>query len=124
MPILPAEVTELQYRCVRVHQQVLGLDVPMTHALGMDVSETAEQLVHVYLVRGEERGVFTLRYGGKHKTGQQAEAVMLYTKGLSHPLKQTQQIKDKLKEYTFTGTHNCPPEYITAYDMMSSSKWI
>lgn len=45
----PAKVTQLQDGSFRVHQQVLGLDVSVTHTLGMDVSQTAKQLVHVHL---------------------------------------------------------------------------
>lgn len=51
-PCSPAKVTQLEDGSFRVHQQVLGLDVSVTHALGMDVGQTAKQLVHVHLRRG------------------------------------------------------------------------
>lgn len=47
----PAEVTQLEDSGVWVDEQVLRLDVSVTHTLGMDVSQTAEQLVHVDLRR-------------------------------------------------------------------------
>lgn len=47
----PAKVTQLEDGGFRVHQQVLGLDVPVTHTLGMDVGQAAKQLVHVHLKR-------------------------------------------------------------------------
>lgn len=56
-PGLPPEITQLEDSRLRVHQQVLGLDVSVTHALGMDVRQTAEQLIHIHLKggRGERR---------------------------------------------------------------------
>ena len=48
----PAKVTEFEDGRLRVHEEVLGLDVSVTHTLGMDISQTAEQLVHVYLREG------------------------------------------------------------------------
>ena len=51
----PAEVAELEHGCLGVHQQVLGLDVPVAHALRVDVGQAAEQLVHVHLEGGSPR---------------------------------------------------------------------
>lgn len=51
----PAKVTEFQDGRLRVHQEVLGLDVSVTHTLGMDISQTAEQLVHVHLGGGQQK---------------------------------------------------------------------
>ena len=45
----PATIAELEDSCVRVHQQVLGLDVTVTHPLGVDVGQAPEELVHVHL---------------------------------------------------------------------------
>lgn len=45
----PAKITELEDSCVRVHQQVLGLDVTVAHTLGVDVGQAPEELVHVHL---------------------------------------------------------------------------
>lgn len=45
----PAKVTQLEDGCLWVHQEVLGLDVSMTHALGMNIGQAPEQLVHVHL---------------------------------------------------------------------------
>ena len=47
----PAKVTELEHGCLRVQQQVLGLDVPMADPKGMDVGQAPEELVHVHLQR-------------------------------------------------------------------------
>lgn len=46
---LPAKITELEDSCVRVHKQILGLDVTVTHALGVDVGQAPEELVHIHL---------------------------------------------------------------------------
>lgn len=45
----PAKVTEFEDGRLWVHQEVLRLDISVTHTLGMDISQTAEQLVHVHL---------------------------------------------------------------------------
>lgn len=45
----PAKVAQLEDGRFRVDKQVLGLDVSVTHALGMDISQAAKQLVHVDL---------------------------------------------------------------------------
>lgn len=50
----PAKVAEFEDGRLWVHQEVLGLDVSVTHALGMDISQTAEQLVHVHLREDRE----------------------------------------------------------------------
>ena len=49
-----AEVTQLEDACFRVKQQVLWLDVSVTHSQRVDVSQTPEQLVHVQLWPQEE----------------------------------------------------------------------
>lgn len=46
---LPAKIAELEDSSVRVHKQILGLDVTVTHTLGVDVGQTPEELVHVHL---------------------------------------------------------------------------
>lgn len=51
---LPAEVTEFENGRLWVHQEVLRLNVSVTNTLGMDISKTAEQLVHVHLGRERE----------------------------------------------------------------------
>lgn len=50
----PAEVTEFENGRLWVHQEVLRLNVSVTNTLGMDISKTAKQLVHVHL--GEDKG--------------------------------------------------------------------
>lgn len=45
----PAKIAELEDSSVGVHQQVLGLDVAVTHPLGVDVGQAPEELVHVHL---------------------------------------------------------------------------
>lgn len=45
----PAKVTELENSCFWVHKKVLWFDVSVTHALGMDVGQTAEKLIHIHL---------------------------------------------------------------------------
>jgi hypothetical protein len=45
----PAKIAELEDSSVGVHQKVLGLDVTVTHTLGVDVGQAPEELVHVYL---------------------------------------------------------------------------
>lgn len=50
----PAKVTQLEDGSFWVDQQVLGLDVSVTNPLGVDVSQTAEQLVHVHLRASQE----------------------------------------------------------------------
>lgn len=49
----PAEVTEFENGRLWVHQEVLRLNVSVTNTLGMDISKTAKQLVHVHL--GEDK---------------------------------------------------------------------
>lgn len=51
----PAKVTQLEDGSFWVDKQVLGLDVSVTHTLGMDVSQTAKQLVHVHLRRSQHK---------------------------------------------------------------------
>lgn len=46
---LPAKIAELEDCSVRVHKQILGLDVTVTHTLGVDVGQAPEELVHVHL---------------------------------------------------------------------------
>lgn len=46
---LPAKIAELEDSSVRVHKQILGLDVTVTHTLGVDVGQAPEELVHVHL---------------------------------------------------------------------------
>lgn len=46
---LPAKITELEDSSVRVHKQILGLDVTVTHTLGVDIGQAPEELVHVHL---------------------------------------------------------------------------
>jgi hypothetical protein len=48
---LPAKIAELEDSSVRVHKQILGLDVTVTHTLGVDVGQAPEELVHVHLGR-------------------------------------------------------------------------
>ena len=52
---LPAKVTQLEDGSFWVDEQVLRLDVSVTHALGMDISQTAKQLVHVHLRRSQHQ---------------------------------------------------------------------
>lgn len=51
---LPAEVTEFKNGRLWVHQEVLRLNVSVTNTLGMDISKTAKQLVHVHLGRNKD----------------------------------------------------------------------
>ena len=46
---VPAKVAELENGRLWIHQQVLGLDISVTHALGVDVGQATEELVHVHL---------------------------------------------------------------------------
>lgn len=50
-----AKVTQFQHSRFGIQQQVLWLDVAMTDAQRVDVSETSEQLVHVKLKREESK---------------------------------------------------------------------
>lgn len=47
----PAKITKFENGCLWINQEVLRLNVSMTNALGMDIGQTAEQLVHVHLRR-------------------------------------------------------------------------
>jgi len=38
----PAKVTQFEYSCVWVHQEILWLDVSMADALGMNIRQTAK----------------------------------------------------------------------------------
>ena len=54
---LPSKVTELQDARLRIKEEVLGLDVSMTHSIGVDVRQRSEQLVHIELYTpGKEGG--------------------------------------------------------------------
>ena len=55
---LPAKVTELQDTTLRVKEEILRFDVPVAHAISVDVRQRTEQLIHVELGEGEgeERG--------------------------------------------------------------------
>lgn len=53
--VLPAEVTQFENGSFWVDEQVLGLDVSVTNALGMDISQTTKQLVHVHLRRSQHK---------------------------------------------------------------------
>ena len=43
----PSKITQLQDPGIRIQKQVLRLNVTVTDAQGMDVRQTAEQLIHV-----------------------------------------------------------------------------
>lgn len=45
----PSKVAQLQYTSLRVKEEVLRLDVSMTHPIRMDVRQGTKQLVHVEL---------------------------------------------------------------------------
>lgn len=45
----PAEIAEFEDGGVGVHQEVLGFDVAVTDALGVDVGQAPKKLVHVDL---------------------------------------------------------------------------
>lgn len=47
--VSPAKVAELEHGGLRIQQQILGLDVPMTDPKRMDVGQAPEQLIHVQL---------------------------------------------------------------------------
>lgn len=49
----PAKVTQFEDGSLWVHKKVLGFDVSVTNTLGMDISQTAKQLVHVHLQGAE-----------------------------------------------------------------------
>lgn len=51
----PAKVTQLEDGSFWVDKQVLWLDVSVTHTLGMDISQTAKQLVHVHLRNSQKQ---------------------------------------------------------------------
>ena len=53
-PSLPSKVAELEDAGFWVEQEVLRLDVPMTHPICMDVGQRAKQLVHVQLHREKD----------------------------------------------------------------------
>ena len=55
-----AEVAKLKDSTVRVEEKVLGLDVPVADAVGVDVGEGAEQLVHVKLDEHHGDGLLLL----------------------------------------------------------------
>ena len=59
----PAEVAQFQHAGVRVEQQVLWLDVPVTHTGVVDVGQTAKQLVHVYLQQAETSAAMKFTVG-------------------------------------------------------------
>lgn len=49
--VSPAKVTEFENGGLRIQQQILGLDVPMTDPERVDVGQAPEQLIHVQLHR-------------------------------------------------------------------------
>ena len=54
----PAKVAQLKDGSFGIDKQVLGLDVSVTHSLGMDVRQTAKQLVHVHLKRPQHKKIY------------------------------------------------------------------
>lgn len=46
---LPAKVAEFEDACLGVEEEVLRLDVSVTHTVGVDVGQRPKQLVHVHL---------------------------------------------------------------------------
>lgn len=64
---LPAKIAELEDSSVRVHKQILGLDVTVTHTLGVDVGQAPEELVHVHLGRAGQ-GTAQLKPTASHRT--------------------------------------------------------
>ena len=53
LSLLPAKVAKFEHSSLWVEQEVLRLDVSVTHTIRMDIGQGAEQLVHVQL--GSER---------------------------------------------------------------------
>ena len=53
LSLVPAKVAEFEHPRLWIEQEVLRLDVSVTHTIRMNVGQGAEQLVHVQL--GSER---------------------------------------------------------------------